>query len=766
MRSRRTGRGPSAILAALLTAGSLLLAPITRTHADPGVDEELGAKMIDTTAPAGPLQGKAKRTSTSRPPRGDRAFHLQEATILDIHRAIRNGKITCEGLVKLYFDRIAQYSGKCTAYLDASLTPKPPDLVMPSGKGVELGTLTPIANAGQINAFQNLNIRGQRSETCLGPCDTDPNMPDALETARAFDTKYGNKPPVDTLPLYCIPIGIKDQIDTFDMRTTDGAIAAYADDRPPEDATAVKKLRAAGAIILGKTTMGEYAGGFGRSTYQGQGCDPYATDRNPGSSSTGSAAAVAANLVVCALAEESLGSIREPAKKNGIVGFAATRGLVSREGLYRANLIRERLGPHCRTVEDVARVLDVLKGYDPRDPITAAQVGQTPAGSYVDFAKGARLTGKRIGIIREFMVDFASLYGGTPIDTNSIAVMNQAIADLKAAGADVVESVNTRDCALFGACGDPNIPDMSPSIQDAIELLLPTAEPSFVGPSTPTGVWPTTAQLVANFPLPAPFSRFIDYFVAVFFDPSLFPHVESETASAKVVNVRRLNDTPTGEFTEGQYTFLRYLIDRGDANIATIADLRDLDLTCTAAKLAAGQCVIPSGKGVATYVEKIPSLPTDTGTRLDTPGQAAHLFRQDALHQIILKVMADNHLDALAYPYETVPSNIVTGVNSVTVPVVESRPNRGWNAFTDASGLPDITVPAGFMTEVYDRIPGTPGLSPADYVRREVTLPFGICFHGRPFDEPTLLQIASGYEAFTHHRTPPADFTGKVPGEP
>lgn len=128
--------------------------------------------------------------------------------------------------------------------------------------------------------------------------------------------------------------------------------------------------------------------------------------------------------------------------------------------------------------------------------------------------------------------------------------------------------------------------------------------------------------------------------------------------------------------------------------------------------------------------------------------------------------MADNQLDALAYPYETVPSNIVTGVNAVAVPQVESRPNRGWNAFTDVSGLPDVVVPGGYTTEVWDRLPGTPGTTIADYVRREVELPFGICFHGRPFSEPTLLEIASGYEAVTHHRKAPADFTAKVPGEP
>ncbi len=760
-------RGSTGGSSALLVA-ACLVALTSAARAEPGEDEALGARAADAAAIAGPLEGPAKRARGRDPltVRKRTFLQLQEATIDDVQRAIRKGHITCEGLIHLYLERIAKFSGKCTAYLDAEGQPKPPDLIMPSGKEVELGILTPIAHAGQVNAFTNLNIRGQRSETCLGACDVDPSMPDAMETARALDAAYGRRPDLEKLPLYCIPFGIKDQVDTFDMRTTDGAIAAYADDRPPRDATAVAKLRAAGAIILGKTNMGEYAGGFGRSTYVGQACNPFATERNGGSSSSGSAAAVSANLVMCALAEESLGSIREPAKKMGIVGFAQSRGIVSREGMYRANLLRERLGPHCRTVQDVARVLDVLKGYDPEDPITAINVGKLPAAPYASFADRTSLAGKRIGIIREFMVDFAPLYGGTPLDRDSIRVMNEAIDAMRAAGAEVVESVNQRDCQLYFACGDPTIPDMSPSIQDVIDELLPVLEPSFVGPGDPAGAWPVLSRLISSFALPPPYTRFIDYFVALFFDHALFPDAATEPSSDDVVNLRRLNDTPSGAFSEGQYTFDRYLRKRGDANIQTSADLRDLDLTCTAAKLEAGLCTIPSGKAIATYVEKISSLPSNSGTRLDTPGQAAHLFRQQALREIVLQVMAANHLDALAYPYETIPSNIITGVNSVTVPTVESRPNRGWNAFTDVSGLPDITVPAGYTTEVYDRLPGTSGFSPSDYVRREVTLPFGICFHGRPLDEPGLLEIASAFEWTTQQRHAPPDFTDKVPGEP
>jgi amidase len=427
---------------------------------------------------------------------------------------------------------------------------------------------------------------------------------------------------------------------------------------------------------------------------------------------------------------------------------------------------RERLGPHCRTVQDVARVLDVLKGYDPDDPITATNIGKIPDAPYASFADRTSLAGKRIGIIREFMVDFAPLYGGTPLDRDSIRVMNEAIDALRAAGAEVVESINQRDCQLYFACGDAAIPDMSPGIQDVIDELMPVLEPSFVGPTTPAGAWPVLSRLVPSFLLPGTFTRFIDYCVALFFDHSLFPAAPAEPSVANVVNLRRLNDTPLGTFNEGQYTFDRYLRKRGDANIKTSADLRDLDLTCTAAKLDAGQCVIPSGKAVAAYVEKLSSFPSNSGTQLDTPGEAAHLFRQQALREIVLQVMAANHLDALAYPYETIPSNILTGVNSVAVPVVESRPNRGWNAFTDVTGLPDIVVPGGYTTEVYDQLPGTTGFGPSDYVRREVSLPFGICFQGRPFDEGGLLEIASAFESTTQHRHSPPDFTAKVPGEP
>src|ERR1700732_4207559 len=297
-------------------------------------------------------------------------FHLEEATIADVHRGIRAKEITAEQLVQLYFKRIEAYNGTC---VKGEVDP---------ATGLMLGEIAPIENAGQVNAYMTLNIRGKRSKT--DPADNDPKMLDALETARAQDEHFvrtGNF----VGPLHGIPIAVKDNYDTIDMRTTAGAVADYANDKPPKDATMVAKLRAAGAIILGKTNLDEYApAGIGRSTLGGQTCNPYDTKRISGGSSAGSAAAVGANLALCALGTDTAGSVRYPSSLNALVGIVATQGLVSRAGILPLSFSRDRGGPMCRTVEDAAAVLEVLTGDDPRDDITAvAQRG--PPVVYLKF---------------------------------------------------------------------------------------------------------------------------------------------------------------------------------------------------------------------------------------------------------------------------------------------------------------------------------------------------------------------------------------------
>jgi Asp-tRNA(Asn)/Glu-tRNA(Gln) amidotransferase A subunit family amidase len=308
-------------------------------------------------------------------------FHLEEATIADVHRAIRAKEITAEQLVQLYFKRIEAYNGTCvTGEVDPAT-------------GLMLGEIAPIENAGQVNAYMTLNIRGKRSKT--DPADNDPKMLDALETARAQD-EYFARTGNFVGPLHGIPIAVKDNYDTIDMRTTAGAIADYASDKPPKDATMVAKLRAAGAIILGKTNLDEYApAGIGRSTLGGQTCNPYDTKRITGGSSAGSAAAVAANLAICALGTDTSGSVRYPSSLNALVGMVATQGLVSRAGIVPLTFSRDRGGPMCRTVEDTAAMVEVLAGDDPRDVITAVAHGRQPV-VYSNHIGRHSLAGKRL----------------------------------------------------------------------------------------------------------------------------------------------------------------------------------------------------------------------------------------------------------------------------------------------------------------------------------------------------------------------------------
>ncbi len=268
------------------------------------------------------------------------SFHLEEATIADIHRAILAKELTATELVRLYLKRIEAYNGQCVkGDADAG--------------GLVLGDIEPIEHAGKLGALMTLNVRTKRSKT--DAADRAPDMPDALEAARALDEEFGRTGRLKG-PLHGVVFAVKDQFDTFDMRSTSGAAADYANDRPPRDAEIVARLRAAGAIILAKSNMGEYASGD-RSTYGGATCNPYDTSRSAGRSSGGSGAAVAANLVTCAIGEETGPSARNPAANGSLVGIVATHSLVSRAGIIPASLTRDRPGLLCRTVKDAATVL-------------------------------------------------------------------------------------------------------------------------------------------------------------------------------------------------------------------------------------------------------------------------------------------------------------------------------------------------------------------------------------------------------------------------
>ena len=377
---------------------------------------------------AGPAEAGGQIVAPAEAAVAQEEFYLEEATIADIQGAIRAGDLTTEQLAELYLARIKAYNGTCVN--------------QPEGI---LGPVTTIPDAGQINALATLNLRpatrvrwgfdSRKARSMTDAADDDPAMPDALETARALDAHFAATGEF-VGPLHGVVTAIKDQYDTFDMRTTSGADAFYADDRPPDDATFVRRLREAGAIIIGKSNLGEFASAIPRSAFGGTFCNPYDTERSPGGSSAGSGSAVGANLVTCAIAEETGSSIRSPAYSNNSVGISPTQELVSRDGMIQQG-INTRVGPICRTVEDAARVLDVIAGYDPKDELTAFSVGRLPADGYASHAEPGRLEGLRIGVVREYMDKEAF----TKEDEETIDLVSAAAAELGRLGATLCDRI-------------------------------------------------------------------------------------------------------------------------------------------------------------------------------------------------------------------------------------------------------------------------------------------------------------------------------------
>jgi len=257
--------------------------------------------------------------------------------------------------------------------------------------------------------------------------------PDARSIAMALDRERRAKGPRG--PLHGIPLMLKANIDTGDKMQTSAGSLALIGTPAPKDATVAARLRAAGAVILGKTNLSEFANfrGFqsssGWSGVGGQTNNPYALDRNPCGSSSGSGAATSANFCAGGLGTETDGSIVCPAGANGVVGIKPTLGLTSRAGVVPISHNQDVVGPHGRTVADAAAILSALVGVDPRDPATAASAGKFST-DYTQFLDPNGLRGARIGIPR-------MVYTGYSPEAD--AILEKSIAVMKAAGAVIVD---------------------------------------------------------------------------------------------------------------------------------------------------------------------------------------------------------------------------------------------------------------------------------------------------------------------------------------
>ena len=333
-------------LLALLGAACASVAPSVDPFEDAASGSSTAApSALPTDSATSPAPGTpiATSTATASPARAPLPFPL-DATIPELQQAMEAGELTAVELVDFYLDRIAAYDDAGPA----------------------------------LNAFILVN-------------------PTALQTATALDGERANSGPRGML--HGIPLVIKDNLNTFDMPTTAGSTSLQGWE-PGSDAFVVRKLREAGAIILGKTNLPDFAGSWQTvSSLGGRTLHPYDLARDPGGSSGGTAVAVSANLGVAGLGTDTCGSIRLPAALNNLYGLRPSSGLTSRGGLIPLTLTLDAVGPMARSVADLAIMLDAMAGVDPDDPTTVAIRASYLASVSVD-----GLQGRRVGVDEDLRV--------------------------------------------------------------------------------------------------------------------------------------------------------------------------------------------------------------------------------------------------------------------------------------------------------------------------------------------------------------------------
>lgn len=729
-----------------------------------------------------------------------KSFQLVEATIGDIHTAIQTKQITCEGLVRAYVARIAAYNGPCTQLVtqdgqavepatgavrggeaiefpmtSVAIGEMLPDLERFTGPPIDLGRMEPtisdpsvqqqygivtgIPNAGQVNALETVNLRGERSVTCKGEFDKSPadgplpegapaaceefrHMPDAIERAVELDAQYGSKPDLEAMPMYCVTFSVKNWYDAMDMRSTGGNDTRFAMDAPPDDSTMVAELRAKGAIILGKSVASQVGNTSNmgplsptktfvpstdnaRSTWGGATCTPYDTERSPGFSSGGAGASVAANLVTCGICETTGGSCRIPANSNNVASLVTTKGIISSDQGWTAQYVNHRPGVLCRTLGDATRVLDALKdpetGYfDSNDIFTALPEPLIPDEPYASFLvpAGAKLSleGLRIGIVREFMI--------SP-NPNNLAINQLNDKQIKEIlggklGATLLESSDP----MYG--DDPEVDDMPYTFQDAIAEVLPITAPEVF--------YQMTAGKL-EYEVPDHDVTTKDYLVKL----SL-----RQAPLSPNLTLRRLTSLGFDNTLRTPFLMDQYLLERGDEDVA------DWSSFVKNSKWFAEP--LRTGSENVAMVNQQDVRATQGSDRLKVV---------TAARMIVSKVMYENKLDVLVTT--NIPSPVERNEFARDPVTKDVRPNGP--SITDLLGVPEIIVPSGYNQVVYEAVyklsedtKSYVAVAGTESSMLAVPLPVSLMFWAGPGDEPVVLQVASAYEAATHHRTPPAGF--------
>jgi amidase len=346
-----------------------------------------------------PALAAAREISSTAPPAEVKSFELDEITIADLQEGMKSGRFTAQSLVEKYAARIE-----------------------------EIDKHRPDKQGPAINSIIEMN-------------------PDALAIAESLDKERAANGPRG--PLHGIPVLIKDNIDTADrMMTTAGSLALIGS-KPPKDSFVAQKLRAAGAVILGKTNLSEWANirsSHSTSGWSGRGGltrNPYALDRNPCGSSSGTGAGISANLAAVGIGTETDGSIVCPSSSNGLAGIKPTVGLVSRAGIIPISHTQDGAGPMCRTVRDAAILLGALTGVDPDDTATAASTDKSRT-DYAQYCDPNGLKGARIGVARKYF-GFSDA-----VD----ALIEQSLDVMKKQGATLIDPA---DIETFGKFDDSEL---------------------------------------------------------------------------------------------------------------------------------------------------------------------------------------------------------------------------------------------------------------------------------------------------------------------
>ena len=800
------------------------------------------ANVADVTMQVPGLQTPvraAQAQAPAAPPRASR-FHLEEATISDVHQAIRSRQITCRSLIQLYVNRAKAYNGASNRLVTrdgAPIQPVPgvfragapvkyptetvsistilPDFDQYAGPPIEFGRMEPtssdpdvqqqygmtigVPNSGQINALGTLNLRGERSVTCKGDRDKAPSagslpagapgvceefrkQPDALERAAELDAQYGSNPDLNKMPMYCIAFSFKDAFDTKDMRSTGGADAHYDIDFPARDHTLVAELRQKGAIIYAKSVMTEYNGraldsrgpnkptkvlvstlGYQRSSWAGNPSSVYDTTRAASlGSSSGSGAAVSANLVMCGLCEETSLSCRGPANHNSDALILPQKGLISfHGGAIGADIYNDRAGIHCRYVTDAAKVLDALKDpvngyYDPRDIFTTIPRSAVLSKPYSTTAatpgtRGA-LKGMRIGVIRESMLTFPGVKADEPITEAAAKEIKTILGEHL--GATLVESVDP----LWP--GDPDMAKMKPSYNEALAQLVPVFFPDLLYRLANDGK-PEFPEFVAKIKPTefAPGKVFgtgtmapIDYMEAL---------ADGREPLPKNLNIRLIEeeaDSNSFRFHFTQYAQRRAADWKARGFVENLTNFTELN--------ARSKFWGDDQRAAFKNWEETENMRNPLGER---QGIDEHIMLRELLRRVEEKVIQENHLDVVVRLHYSLPPGKI-GLAPQPGPRGDTRGEIRMGPF---AGVTEVLVPAGYVRTVYDPtftlspdkkryIPtnnNTPTALPAP------GLPFSLVFRADPGKEDLILKVASAYQAASKRRVPPPAF-GPLPGEP